>query len=349
MNRTYTAAVMAAISILTITAVGSATHNPADETISVNGTVTDDSYRYYLDEDKVAYPAMYTREQVDGEWTEQAIYENTSVERFAAMKGNDIAADELEQYLKDALDVNELHGVSIGSTGHDTHHYAINVGYMEPDEDDADTVEPSFSYETLQDAVPDGVTATVTFAEHTETVSFPVTTETVHIAEELDDARGYLDANGTSATQSGGSSDGGTWRANITKQDSACWSSNTSEQVQDVSYGREDATEGEHTISFSGVIETGTPCHDVSITDIAQSGDTYTVNITTERSDEICVDCVGQVSYDAAFTADRAFRLEVLHNDEPIDTLDYPGYTPADPATENGILDQLINWFMGIF
>ncbi len=354
MNTTHIAAVT--IFVVLLTAAGTAAHGPVDDTIETSGTVTDDDYRYYLDQGQVAYPATIGREQVDGEWVERANYENTSVERFAAMQGNDMAADKLEEHLKEALSVDDLQGISIGSTGHDTHHFAIQALYIQPGEDSDSIAEPVVSYEELQDALPGDVEVTVTFTDHTETVVFPVTHDMTTAVEDLDDTeeqpKEAIDIG--AGSQSGGTSDGSMWNADFTLTNASCWSGDSEEGVSDVEYAGEDAMDGERTIQFRGTIAAGTPCHDAGITHVEQDGNTYTINVTTERSDEVCVDCVGSLTYDASFTADDAFRLRILHDGDHVDTLDYPGYTdngqdPADEPRDAGVFQRLLNWLTSLF
>lgn len=141
-----------------------------------------------------------------------------------------------------------------------------------------------------------------------------------------------------SATQEGGSSDSTKWHADINKTDGTCWSSDYEEQITNT---RHDTADGTYTTHFSGVIESGTPCHNIGITDVEQDGNTYTLNITTERTNTACVDCVGQITYDTEFSANHPYRLNIRYNGEHIDTLNHPAHSES---TEQSLLDRIFSW-----
>lgn len=155
---------------------------------------------------------------------------------------------------------------------------------------------------------------------------------------------------GGTATQEGESSDGSEWTLNVTKTGASCWSGNHSEQLSGVSYGGEDSMGGERAVTFTGAIETGTPCHEIAGTDIEKDDDVYTLDIVTNQSEGMCVQCVGAVTYEATFSADQAYRLKVLHDGEHVQDLDYPGYEPGDPSEpQKNVLERLIDWVQGLF
>lgn len=327
--------------LVLLISAGAAMHAP-DETITAEGTVDSDEYRYYLDADKVGYPAMYTREEVDGELVQQAIYKNMSVEKFAAMKASDVAADALEKHLRSELGVQQMTRIGIGTTGHDTHHFAVDAAYREPADDSNDT---GLSEAAIREAAPDAVTVDITFVNQTRTVSIPVTTSTTQI-EQLDGDGGFAvdeEAGTGAARQEGGASDGTAWQVNVEKTNATCASGNTTDMIRDVSYND---TQEMKTVRFAGTLTAGTPCHDVSATDIEQDGNVYTLNVTTEDHDGICVQCVGALTYEAEFTANQPFRLEILHNGKHVDAIEHPAYEP-EPA--KGVVERILDWFRGLF
>lgn len=85
-------------------------------------------------------------------------------------------------------------------------------------------------------------------------------------------------------------------------------------------------------VSFSGHVETGTPCHDIAISRATYNHDDgrLTVDLGTERADKTCVDCVGRIDFDGSVDFDGGVpsRIVVSHDDSVLaDTGDEDGMT----------------------
>jgi len=157
---------------------------------------------------------------------------------------------------------------------------------------------------------------------------------------------------GATADQSGGSSDDSQWSADVSTLNATCMSGNQSEGVQGVSFGGDDSANGTSQVTWNGYVQTSNPCHTVSLSDVEQDGNTYTLNITTESQEGVCVDCVGIVTYSAEFSADEPFKLEILHDGEQVDAVTHPSYSDgngSDSGEESGPVQSFIKWLGNLF
>lgn len=83
-----------------------------------------------------------------------------------------------------------------------------------------------------------------------------------------------------------------------------------------------DTDESTLTVSFTGQVTAGTPCHDATIeqTEYDADADELTVEVGTERRDETCVDCVGLIEFAGTVTFEGALPgdVTITHGDEPL-------------------------------
>lgn len=173
------------MSLLMLASFAVADHRPVEDTLEVETTVTDDDYRYYADAGKVAFPAIITRERVNGTLKEKPIYENTSIKRWTAMQGNDAGTQRIGEIIEEELGSTD--NLTIAITDHETHEYTIEITYNT-------NREYSYTYEELQNTVPDDVEATVHYEGHTNTAVMPVETQESDVEMELQgDAAAYSD------------------------------------------------------------------------------------------------------------------------------------------------------------
>lgn len=99
-------------------------------------------------------------------------------------------------------------------------------------------------------------------------------------------------------------------------------------------------------VEFEGRMVAPTPCHVIEH-EVQESGEnSYVLDIQTvdRDEDEMCTQVVTGISYDAGFEAQDTFELEVQHNGETVETLQYPGNTPRE-----GFYRRFVNWLTGLF
>lgn len=156
-----------------------------------------------------------------------------------------------------------------------------------------------------------------------------------------------------SASQSGGSSGGSKWSADVNTVNATCISESQSEGVEDISYSGEDAENSTKKVNWVGYIQTSNPCHEAGLAMIEQTGENaYRLNITTESQGGVCTQCVGMVKYEAEFSVNDPFQIEILHDGEQVKTVTYPGYNDDSGSSEpenTGAIQSLINWLSNLF
>lgn len=138
------------------------------------------------------------------------------------------------------------------------------------------------------------------------------------------------------------------WNADFRQLNATCSSGNHSE-IEDTSFSGEGETEQ---VTWTGYIQTPNPCHEAGLTQVEHLGDnSYRLNITTESTGDMCVQCVGVVKYEADFSTEGPFQIEILHDGEQVDTVTHPDYE-EDSGTEpanSGPLQSLIKWLGNLF
>lgn len=143
-------------------------------------------------------------------------------------------------------------------------------------------------------------------------------------------------------------------RAEVSQLNSSCYSGQNT-TLQDTAFSSPRSNldiDGKYTVNFTGYVRTANPCYTVRHDSVKKSDSVYVLNVTTKSTGQICVQCVGVVSYEASFDADRPFRLEVLHNGENVGNLTHPEYaeyTEERKAHRRGILEGFLRWLSRLF
>ncbi len=76
-------------------------------------------------------------------------------------------------------------------------------------------------------------------------------------------------------------------------------------------------------VNFAGLIQTPTPCYTVEHQLVEESENEYTVNIVTVPDDsEICIQCIGAVTYNGSVELEEPFTLNIEHNGEHVETVE---------------------------
>lgn len=128
---------------------------------------------------------------------------------------------------------------------------------------------------------------------------------------------------GFSAAQ--GPSSGG--EADISVLDNTCVAGEQSEGIENI-----DSSGG--TVTWTGYIQTPNPCYGANLTDVVETGEnSYQVSIDTNEGEEACQQCLGMLTYEAEFSAENDFELEVLHDGEQVDTITSEGDAGSDDST----------------
>ncbi len=150
---------------------------------------------------------------------------------------------------------------------------------------------------------------------------------------------GQLGITSDSATTSVGPN-GTEWELDFSMADATCMANQTS--------GVHDSNFANESVSFSGTVATSDPCHRLEKELVEQSEGSYRMVITSNATDsDACEQCTGALSYEASFSTDQPFELEVVHDGETVETLRHPEYGEQDE--QEGFLASIMNWLGGLF
>ena len=84
-----------------------------------------------------------------------------------------------------------------------------------------------------------------------------------------------------------------------------------------------DYSENNTRVNFTGLIQTPTPCYTVEHQLVEESENQYTVNIVTVPDDsEICIQCIGALTYNGSVELEEPFALNIEHNGEHMETVE---------------------------
>lgn len=149
---------------------------------------------------------------------------------------------------------------------------------------------------------------------------------------------------GSSAGSSVAAGPNGTeWRATVemTGKDT-----NTSTGLLSVNY-----SEGDYRmVEFDGVIESPTPCHVLDHNLENTEEDSFRLNVQTVKEElegnntQVCTQVITPITYEASFQTEEEFTLEVQHNNQTVDTLEYP-----KEEEKNSPIYSILDWFSNLF
>jgi opacity protein-like surface antigen len=137
------------------------------------------------------------------------------------------------------------------------------------------------------------------------------------------------------------------------------WSSTFSETaIRNTSTGVNSYEFSGSSVNFSGVFRAPTPCHALNSEVKEGSENSYRFIITSEASsddDQVCAQVISYRGYNASFQTDEPFELEVVHENESVETLKHPDLDTAEPEPEprpegqNNPISKLVNWVKSLF
>ncbi|MFQ3307994.1 MAG: hypothetical protein ACI977_000209 [Candidatus Nanohaloarchaea archaeon] len=93
------------------------------------------------------------------------------------------------------------------------------------------------------------------------------------------------------------------------------------------------------TVTFTGVYQTPTPCYELNH-EVERNGNSYNFDVTpSETGNGTCAQVVTYHKYDANFTADHAYKLNVTHDGEDVEVISHPG---LEDRGQRGFFAQLL-------
>lgn len=112
----------------------------------------------------------------------------------------------------------------------------------------------------------------------------------------------------------------------------------TDQRLENVNYSKED-----YSVEFTGHIEASTPCHVIDH-DVDETDEGFVLNVQTVTDDldnqsAVCAEVLNMIEYEASFTSDEEFTVDVRHGKETIQTLQHPGVD--DEQKKTGIIQSL--------
>lgn len=134
----------------------------------------------------------------------------------------------------------------------------------------------------------------------------------------------------------------------ITSADSPSYSSdfNVINVTQSNETGVTNHTWTDNTVNFQGVYAAPTPCHELGY-EVEKNGNTFNFDVTsTQAENTTCAQVVTFKEYEASFTADQAYKLNVTHDGEQEDVFEHP---KLGKETENGFFRMLLEALVALF
>ena len=146
----------------------------------------------------------------------------------------------------------------------------------------------------------------------------------------------------SSASQSVGHN-GTQWR--MTFSESSAGPTNQSTGVLDHSFS-------DNSVEFSGAIQVPQPCYTLNAEVEEVSDKEYRFDISedvvTQNGTAVpCADVISYRSFNASFSDDHPFRLEVVNDGETVEMLEHPDYGDQE-APKKGFLTGVLNWFQDL-
>ena len=89
-------------------------------------------------------------------------------------------------------------------------------------------------------------------------------------------------------------------------------------------------------VKFTGVVETPTPCYELSHS-VDRTGDgQYSFTVNAEEENGTCTQVIAYHKYNASFTAEEPYQLEVIHENSSVETLKHPDYSETGSEEDTG-------------
>ncbi|QGA80517.1 hypothetical protein [Candidatus Nanohalobium constans] len=111
----------------------------------------------------------------------------------------------------------------------------------------------------------------------------------------------------------------------------------------------------EDKLSFTGIVETPTPCYSLnhSVTEVGDGE--YQFQVNSEEENGTCTQVLAYHKYNASFQTDSPSKVEVFHGNNSTETLTHPDYDTSgpdpkpQPENNKNPISAFINWFKGLF
>lgn len=106
--------------------------------------------------------------------------------------------------------------------------------------------------------------------------------------------------------------------SNVELLDATCKTGEQEEGVISAEY-----SENQSQVNITGLIQTPTPCYTVQHQLTEESENQYTINIITVPDDsEVCIQCIGGITYNGVVDMEEPFTLNIEHNGEHVETVE---------------------------
>lgn len=315
----------------------SAASHTVDDVLELEHTADESDYTFFQDEQLVQYVSAMTREEVNGDWEEREVHSNMSYSEFAEKEASEFAAEKLREEMFERLNAEESENLNVGSKADEDHGRALEVRFTGFSDDDEQS--PEYDYSDVQGVLPDEVQVAISFADTSETVNMPVSSTENEVvilptAEELEEE--------AEMDQPAESWEGDSWNLDVEEASSQCWDGTDREEIRSPEFDG-------NKLSFSSSIEASNPCHTIGDAEVTKDGNSYTLELTTEGTDPICIECVGAVRYNAEFKAEEPFELELVHDGETVDRVQHPEFNGEDVTERPSLIQRIRSMFRGLF
>ena len=87
-------------------------------------------------------------------------------------------------------------------------------------------------------------------------------------------------------------------------------------------------------VNFTGIVETSTPCYELSHSVERESNDQYSFTVNTEKENGTCTQVIAYHKYEASFTAEEPYQLTVYHDNSSVKTLTHEEYSEIDSGDD---------------
>lgn len=162
--------------------------------------------------------------------------------------------------------------------------------------------------------------------------------------EEPDDGEMAITSGQSASASSSVTQNGTEWRAEVSM------TGNSTEDIEDAVLNPEYSENEFKIVNFEGRITAPTPCHVLEHEVNKTSENSYILNVqTVDTSDGVCAQVVTGINYNASFETQDTFDLEVQHDGETVDTLEYPEEDTSEDGESDGIFQGFVTWLRGLF